>query len=492
MNYTDNPEIDGIARRTFLKGGALLGATALLAGGTGSVTAQDAAPIPLEAELEGPLMAVDTTTNTINVMGISVNVTNASFASPTAALTIEDLVGDPLPGRGTTAGFIGGTAIVTGTTTPGDTDYTVTASSVFVEVAENVILGEVTENTLTGPTFESGGSFVIQGVKMRPVGDPRLPFSASTVGLPINVSTIDPGTAASPEGHFGNDGVLYAHTLEIEGAGVELIDPEAVSITRVGCDEGGRLEVQGGSGIESAITIYDDNTDAVLGTTNATLDPEAGVATYRFRRNISVCPTVVRVKNEAGSTATIDVATGAPVPGDEEPEEPPEEPAEPTQTLKIQGEGSYASYSLTVDGEIVASKGISSEDLVADNTATGAVRAGSESYTFTGAITNFTLNGTATVTLNDLPYDVDRPLSNTLTIRGNDRLARYAFTVSEGLAGSDALTDEDSVDGLSATGAVRRGQDTYYYSGTIEAFEFTDGIATIIQNGNVVTDPTQP
>ena len=137
---------DNIDRRTALKGalGTAGVALAYSSFGTMNAAAQEAA---FEAELEGPLLDVNTTNNTINVMGITVDVPEDA-ALTTATTTLDSLgqaAGDPLPGREPTPGFIGGTAIVVGTT-QGDQ---VTADEVFFDVAENVIVGNLTENTLT-------------------------------------------------------------------------------------------------------------------------------------------------------------------------------------------------------------------------------------------------------------------------------------------------------------------------------------------------------
>ncbi len=67
-----------------------------------------------------------------------------------------------------------------------------------------------------------------------------------------------------------------------------------------------------------------------------------------------------------------------------------------SHTLTIRGTGSYASYSVSVSGDL-AGDGLSSEDEITGASASGAVRAGADRYVFTGEITDITIEGEATV-----------------------------------------------------------------------------------------------
>lgn len=477
----DNTVFGSIDRRTALKGAlGTAGAAAIYSSfGTRSAAAQAAS---LEAELEGPLQSVDVANNTITVMGITVNVPeSAVLTTATTTLTsLEDAVGATLPGR-TEPGFIGGTAIVVGTTD----GTTVTANEVFFDVAENVIVGTLTENTLTGPTLSSGGEFRVQGVSIQSVGDPRQPLDAGVAGLEVDLSTVPVGSLVAVEGYFvgTTEPTLYVHTVEAEQG--ELLDPTAVSITRIECADEGRLEIRGGNFEAGTITVFNADTGEQLGTTEAVVDPETGVATYVFRTDVETCPMTVRVENAAGSTVTADVATGAPV--TDEPEEPPA--AGDTSTLTVQGSGSLADYAFTVSETILSGSGLSGEDAITGPTASGAVRGGQDSYTFTGEITNFTLNGNATVLVDGEPFAVTPTESSLLEIQGLGSRADYSFAVSGTLSRTNTLTREDEITGSSATGAVRAGQDSYFYSGEITDFNLT-GEATVSIDGTEVDPAT--
>ncbi len=489
---------DNIDRRTALKGAlGTAGAAAVYSSfGTGSVAAQDAVPATLEAELEGPLQSVNAEASTIQVMGITVDASNATLSTATTTLSSLSQVGGSspiLPGRDRN-GFLGGTAIVVGTTTTGDEDYTVVADDIFFDVAENVIVGELTANNVPeGTSLADGGSLEVQGTPVQAVDDPadpnRQPLDAGVTGLPVDMSTVPTGSLAAVEGYYGNDGVHHAHTVEVEGG--TILGP-AISITRVRCTDGGRLEIRGGSTAPGTITVY----DAAEGGT--ALDPVAAVqspdnpdiATYVFRQDIEACPTTVRVEQEIdGQTVTADavVSTGLPLDPDANPQDPPTEP--PVRTLAVVGNGSRVSYSFTVSGEVLGGTGLSSEDSFQANTATGAVRAGTDRYQFTGNLNGVRLRGNnATVTVDGEPVTAADVLGNTLTIQGTGTRADYSFTVSGALEAASTITAEDSITGSSATGAVRAGRDSYYYAGDITAFELT-GNATVFVNGTE-TDPT--
>lgn len=325
---------------------------------------------------------------------------------------------------------------------------------------------------------------------MYATGDARQPLVAGVEGLNVDLSTVPEDTLVAVEGYFAGDAANpahYAHTVEASSG--TLVDPEAVSITRVRCEDGGRLEIRGGNFEAGTITVFDDGTGEQLGTVAAVDDPESGVAAYVFRQDVAVCPTTVRVENAQGSTATADTATGAP-PVDEEPPEPPEDGDAP-QTLTIAGAGSRASYTFTVGGEIVSATGISSEDFfeVGGDAAQGAVRNGSDVYEVTGGLLDFQLNGDATVDIEGVPVETSNPLQNTLTIQGSRERANYEFTASGPVEAASTLTREDSINGNSVVGAVRDGSDSYFYEGDITDFTI-DAAATIVRNGTIVTDPT--
>lgn len=131
------------------------------------------------------MSAVDQEEETVTVMGITANVSSASFHSPTAELTLSDLEGDPFPGRGSTPGFLDGTAITLGSAT--DAGGQPVAHDVTAIVAENVVVGPVTANTIPEGGSLSDGTFAVQNMEAHAIGDDRLPLVAELEGTGLEV-----------------------------------------------------------------------------------------------------------------------------------------------------------------------------------------------------------------------------------------------------------------------------------------------------------------
>jgi hypothetical protein len=286
----------------------------------------------LPSEVEGTVSAITANLDgsvTMTVMGMTVNVpTGTPAASPSATLTLAQLVDPaPLPNR-TQAGFTGGTAIIIGTVAASGV---VTAEDVFVEPAENVMLGVVTAN--------NAGALSINGVPITMLNDPRMPAKPvqDVNGIAIIPASIPVGTGASAEGYFAN-GVFNAFLVEAEQGTPVNVAPQ-VTITRALGRErtpnnrrGDEVEVRGSVTTTHAapgvttqtVRIFriDGTTQTVLGTATATVDPlTPGVATFVFRVTtpatnnaiLGVCPTTVRVvnisagANNASSTSPVEV-----------------------------------------------------------------------------------------------------------------------------------------------------------------------------------------
>jgi hypothetical protein len=199
-------------------------------------------------EIEGPITAVTPGSGTILVMGITIHVpVSVAIKSPTATVTLDQLTGAPMPGRYTDQpGFIGGTAIITGNVVGG----TYEAATVFAEPAENVLRGPL---SCTYPYLRMGGFSCGDGVELSMLTDERMPAGPirNQFGFAVNPATLQTGTFAAVEGYHGNqDGVLYVHTMEING-NAELAQPGAqVSVQRADCRVRGgskdEIEVRGG------------------------------------------------------------------------------------------------------------------------------------------------------------------------------------------------------------------------------------------------------
>jgi hypothetical protein len=147
--------------------------------------------------------------------------------------------------------FLNGTCIIEGNTTGKGADIVNAASSVFVEIAENVLVGATTNPTGVLP-------FEIMGVKIVML-DPGVDSEGRVVagkpkngfGQEIDLKSVEQGDLSSAEGYFGDDGLFYSHVVETSGgspdqppqnpaATIQRGDATYVSNNRI------KLEVRGG------------------------------------------------------------------------------------------------------------------------------------------------------------------------------------------------------------------------------------------------------
>ena len=225
---------------TLLKGGLLTAAVALMAAPE-AAKAQAAAPVIFE--IEGPITDFDANAGTIEVMGVTINVPAGMMVqTPTSEFPLSEL-GAPMPGKRN--GFVGGTGIVLGESLEG----VVTATEVFTDLSENVVIGESTG-------FNDVERLTINGLPVRPIKNSRMRAAPVTdaFGFRINVSTVPAGTFVAAEGYLvqnRNGKVLYYHHLEAEAGELVNAGVPEVSINRAQCRDRGvgtardELEVRG-------------------------------------------------------------------------------------------------------------------------------------------------------------------------------------------------------------------------------------------------------
>jgi hypothetical protein len=238
------------------------------------------------AAIEGPISSIQQTgaNATVVVMGITIRVRPATvITTPTATLTIAQLVDPtPLPGR-TEAGFIGGTAIVEGTS---NASGVVIADTLFVEPAENVVIGVVTEN--------SAGSIKVNGMALTLLTDERIPAEPlrNDLGFEIAADAIAVGTPIAVEGYYSASSQVF-QAFVVEASGIPALNPGLqVSILRAqGRADRGELEIRGGvSGVPAGASVTvqiraprANGTSRLLGTVTATPDLLPNSQSYRFR-----------------------------------------------------------------------------------------------------------------------------------------------------------------------------------------------------------------
>lgn len=314
------------------------GVAALAAAGFAGLAAPAAA-----YEIEGPLIKVgiEGADRYIVCNGAKLLLhPDAEITSPTAKVDFGALTSPNFleAGHGNTGsareGFQGGTCIVTGD------DSTGRALSVFVEIAENVIVGN--------GGFDATKGFQILGVQIVPITDGRMSatkfaaglFNASgqpiaptrtevarnEYGFGVDLSTVVSPDFAGAEGYLSAAGEpkLYAHTIETSGGKLLDATPRA-SLQRAQCrnePSGGKdqIEILGGCVLGGARTVQIWTRPTSAGTltplktptganavASCVADPAApGFGLYRFRNDRltlagDVCPSDITVTLDAAN-----------------------------------------------------------------------------------------------------------------------------------------------------------------------------------------------
>lgn len=260
------------------------------------------AQVPLE--VEGPIVDIVPNGNggaIITVMGMEIEIpAGTPISSPTKQLTVTQLLNQtPLPGR-SQPGFVGGTAIITGVSEPGDR----IADDVFVEPAENVVLGQIT------------GPMEIEDMPFALIDDARIPASPirNAFGFAVQPNSLVAGTPASLEGYYSLlDSVFHAFLVEVEGGTLVNAGVREVSVLRADCRQrtNGQLEIEVRGATHNpatgTVSITNVANTIVYGTATVTPDAEdPNFGTYRFTRRASglgTCQTQIAAR--FGTAVTI-------------------------------------------------------------------------------------------------------------------------------------------------------------------------------------------
>lgn len=290
-------------------------ALTIVAAASSAALAQVAPP---DLVIEGPID--DITADTITVMGIVIKVPPGAVSTPTkTGLSLSDLMITDMPGRSRTEkrpSFIGGTAIVTGGSNMIG-DEGVTATEVFTDMNENVIVGEVTS--------EKGQPLTVNGLPAVPIPASNRVMPATKpmniFGFEIEPNSVERGSLISIEGYLGTDRTLYYHALEADTGTPKYAGANEVGITRAQCRDRAdnnkdELQIQGAVHLANMAALTTANRGAVqitfpainprtrakiTGTASATpvLDPTTpSYGTYRINlsnANLDGCPLKVTV-----------------------------------------------------------------------------------------------------------------------------------------------------------------------------------------------------
>ncbi|MDS0475113.1 hypothetical protein [Natrinema sp. 1APR25-10V2] len=169
---------------------------------------------------------------------------------------------------------------------------------------------------------------------------------------------------------------------------------------------------------------------------------------------------------------------------------------EQPHVLTLVGNGSSASYEITVDGTIETVDGDAAEDhatVLSDTTVEGSIERDAQRFRFSGALTDVTFHdGSAHVYLDDqridpADYDGQERLPHAIVIDGSgtDGQSSYSFAVDgEVVTASyrDASVDPgDAVEGTAVSGSVDDELDAYWFDGSITDFRLNGDASVDVQ-----------
>ncbi|WP_162937747.1 hypothetical protein [Indioceanicola profundi] len=218
---------------------------------------------PVTVELEGEMVSINKVDGGYNVkvMGSTVFVpSNLPVQTPTASMpaSVFFAISDNLPGikatqypSGGPVGFLGGTAIVTGTQTySADESAKITAETFFTDYHENVLLGGVTH----APSENPKANLYVGNMPVIPLGkdeSDKYEYDSRYPGLPIQneygfkvEEDLPIGALTSVEGYMDDDGVMRAFLIEVDAGKLANATKKEVSVLRVQCRQRSNTNIE--------------------------------------------------------------------------------------------------------------------------------------------------------------------------------------------------------------------------------------------------------
>jgi hypothetical protein len=266
-------------------------------------------------ELEGKIQSYNNTARTITANGMTIFIPTTVLVETrneelTGNITLANLTDPTLEAQ---RSIIGGTVIASGdivfSAGPSGNCVSMNATQVYVELAENGIVG------LLSNVDPAAGTFRVNGVLVRMNADPRFPKDILDVGanqLTLNDLLIHEGEDISVGGYYdAAQNVLFGTVVETEFVKA-LPGQDGVAITRTEGRTGNReLRVEGQNArtpqgnFVASVTVFSGGLDAggtqCTGTQLGTAAVSALDGSWSFRqRNIATIPTQVCVKSPAG------------------------------------------------------------------------------------------------------------------------------------------------------------------------------------------------
>ncbi|HWS54901.1 MAG TPA: hypothetical protein VN228_12270 [Pyrinomonadaceae bacterium] len=271
-------------------------------------------------EVEGKITAYDRTNRTVTTNGVTfaipatLLVKTADLDAPVGNITFEALTD---PSAESVRSIVGGSTrssgvITSSTTATGGNCISFVADSVFIEIAENVVSGSLSDLNV------NDGSFRVNGALVRMNSDARWPANLTDIGG--NAITLDKlvgfeGTLVTAEGYFdATANTLFGVAVETEVV-TQQPGKDGVAITRTEGRTGNReLRVEGVN-TRNSQGVMSSTVDVHAGVMNDTgtgcAGPRLGAATvssvdgiWSFRqRNIATIPTTVCAVSPLGGVA---------------------------------------------------------------------------------------------------------------------------------------------------------------------------------------------
>jgi hypothetical protein len=282
-------------------------------------------PALLTFEIEGKITAYNRTNRTITANGMTFFIPTTVLVETrdldlTGNLQFADLTSPTLEAQ---RSIIGGTVIASGdvTFTSTSSGYCMSfqATRVFVELAENGMVGLLSNIDVATNSFRVNGSLVRMNT------DPRFQSSILDLGgaaLTINDLVGQEGTQVSVEGYYDTTlGVQFACLVETEiiktvpgGDGVAIIKTEGRTGNRELRVEGQNARSSVTGNFAASVTVFSGGTNSggtdCVGTQIGTAAVSAVDGSWSFRqRPINQIPAQVCVKSPLGGVASRAVVT---------------------------------------------------------------------------------------------------------------------------------------------------------------------------------------
>ena len=271
-------------------------------------------PALLVFEVEGKIQSYNNTNRTITANGMTIFIPTTVLvetrnADLTGNITLAGLTDPTLEAQ---RSIIGGTVIASGdivfSQDASGNCVTMNATRVYVELAENVVVG------LISNVDTAAGTFRVNGVQVRMNADPRFPKDILDVGgnqLTLADIASHAGEDISVGGYFdAAQNVLFGTLVETEFVKA-LPGQDGVAITKTEGRTGNReLRVEGQNArnpqgqFASSVTVFSGGTDAAgtqcVGTQLGTAAVSSIDGVWSFRQKNITPPTQVCVKSPFG------------------------------------------------------------------------------------------------------------------------------------------------------------------------------------------------